>query len=67
MLLTLPELGLDSLTTGALEVQMAAKWHQSLTQEQAFTWPLYRIAAALPGGQAVLPNLQAVFPNLEVP
>ena len=53
---TLPELGLDSLTLGYLEVKIAAQWHQSLSQEQAFTWPLYQIAAALAGGPASFPD-----------
>ncbi|HLV97294.1 MAG TPA: AMP-binding protein [Ktedonobacterales bacterium] len=58
VLATLPELGLDSLTLGYLEVQIAGQWHQSLTQEQAFTWPLYRIAAALDGGPQPFPDLE---------
>ncbi|HLV97220.1 MAG TPA: AMP-binding protein [Ktedonobacterales bacterium] len=58
VLATLPELGLDSLTLGYLEVQIAGQWHQSLTQEQAFTWPLYRIAAALARGPKPFPDLE---------
>lgn len=48
VLLTLPELGVDSLALMGVEVEIAQVFHVSdLTEEQLATWPLHRLALFL--------------------
>lgn len=57
VLLTLEELGVDSLALGVFELEVAGRFHSQLPEEQ-LALPLFALSSALDGGRRPLPELK---------